>query len=441
MALASLFRAMLGVEQTAIENVYFDADDPTKLVVRVRPYKPQQGRCGKCRRRSPGYDRGPRSNRGLVRWRSLDHGIAMTYLEAFVPRVRCEVHGVTASYVPWAAHGARHTHAFDAQVAWLAIHMSKSAATQLMRVVWRTVGAAVRRVYDAAEQAATAVGIDWLDGLSRIGIDEVSYKRGHKYVTVVVDHDTGRLVWAGEGHNRAALKVFFDLLGPERCAQIGHVSADGARYIELEVTARCPTAVIGIDPFHVVKWANDALAKVRIQRWNTARALKHLDPPTATGGARRLQWLPGHDTAKAIRGSRHALAKNPENLTDRQQVKLAWIEVTDPHLYRAYQLKEALRLLFQMPPEQARTALEVWLAWAQRCRIPAFVELGRSIRRHRERILLSIEHGLSNGRVESVNNKIRVLTRIAYGFHDPQALIALALLALGAHRPTLPGRA
>lgn len=436
MASLTLFRGLMGLENTSIKDARYNPVQGV-LVISVEPFSRQRSRCGICRKTCPRYDAG----QGVRQWRSLDHGVAMTFLQGPAPRVRCPAHGVRVAHVPWAAHGAGHTHSFDAQVAWLAIRLSKSAASELMRINWSTVGKIVKRVYSSAQAAALKAGHgDGLDGLVRIGIDEVSYKRGHKYLTVVVDHDTGRLVWAREGHDRATLAAFFALLGEQRCTQIAHVSADGARYIELEVTARCPAAVIGIDPFHVVKWANDALAKVRIEQWNAFRALKKHDPPKAVGGARKLQWLEGHDTAKAIRGSRYALWKNPENLTEKQQIKLEWIEANNPYLYRAYELKEALRSIFTMPLARAKVALEVWLAWAQRCRIAQFVELGRTIRRHQERILLSIEHGLSNGRVESVNNKIRVLTRIAYGFHDPHALIALAMLALGAHRPALPGR-
>lgn len=124
----------------------------------------------------------------------------------------------------------------------------------------------------------------------------------------------------------------------------------------------------------------------------------------------------------------------------RQQAKLAWVAKTDPRLHRAYLLKEGLRLVFQLAAEEAPDALEVWIRWARRCRISAFVELQRRIVKHRDSILAAIEHGLSNGRIESVNTKIRLITRVAFGFRSPDALIALAMLNLGGHRPILPGR-
>lgn len=133
--------------------------------------------------------------------------------------------------------------------------------------------------------------------------------------------------------------------------------------------------------------------------------------------------------------------ENPENLTSRQQAKLAWIAKTDPRLHRAYLLKEGLRLVFQLPLEEAAEALDVWIGWARRCRIPAFVDLQHGCVKHQDSILAAIEHGLSNGRIESVNTKIRLITRIAFGFATPEPLIALAMLSLGGHPPALPGRA
>ena len=157
--------------------------------------------------------------------------------------------------------------------------------------------------------------------------------------------------------------------------------------------------------------------------------------PAANAPAR-----PASDRAKSLKGARYALWKNPENLTTRQQAKLAWVAKTDPRLHRAYLLKEALRLIFQMSHAHAVAALPRWISWARRCRIPAFVKLQKSIVKHKERILAAIEHGLSNGRVESVNTKIRLITRIAFGFHGPEPLIALAMLNLAGHKPHLPGR-
>lgn len=252
-------------------------------------------------------------------------------------------------------------------------------------------------------------------------------------MTVVVDHDAGRLVWAAAGRDEATLRGFFDLLGPDRAAEITHVSADAAAWIAKVVAERCPHAVRCADPFHVVAWATDALDVVRREVWNEAAGRRRTE--VATGRAHAAEGA-----ARTIKRARYALWKNPENLTDNQRTTLAWIAKTDPRLYRAYLLKEGLRHAFAVKGRAGKEALDAWIIWARRCRIPAFVELQRKIVKHRASIDAALDHGLSNGLIESTNTKIRLLTRIAFGFRSPQALIALALLALGGHRPGLPGR-
>ena len=404
----SLWRGLLGVEKTVIERVEYD-EDAQVLVAHVRPTSRQRSRCGICHRRCPGYDPGP----GRRRWRSLDLGTTVAMLEADTPRVRCRDHGVVVAYVPWARHDAGHTLAFDDQVAWLATRASKTTATELMRIAWRTVGAIITRVWADVEAQH-----DRLAGLRRIGIDEISYKKGHKYLMVVVDHDTRRLVWAAPGRNSATVREFFDLLGAERCAQITRVSADGADFIDSIVAEMCPTAVRVADPFHIVKWATDALDEVRREAWNDARRQARAEPERGRGRPPTdAAPRPESERAKSLKGARYSLWKNPDDLTENQQVMLAWIAATNPRLYRAYLLKEGLRMVFRMPHKAAVTALDRWISWARRCRIPAFVKLQKSIVKHRARILAAIEHGLSN-----------------------DALIALAMLNLGGYRPALPGR-
>ena len=408
-----LWARLVGVQGAVIGRVLYD-EQAGVVVVTARPRKHLQGRCGVCARRCPGFDQGE----GRRRWRALDLGTLKAFVEADVARVRCPEHGVVVVAVPWARHGARHTRGFDDTAAWLAVHTSKQAVSQLLRVAWETVGRVVTRVTADAEAAC-----DRFDGLRRIGIDEISYKRGHKYLTVVVDHDTGRLVWAAPGRDAATLSRFFDALGPERCAKVRLVSADAAEWIALTVAARCPQAVLCADPFHVVKWATDALDEVRREVWNTARK----------GGEVAL--------AGELKGARWALWKNPEDLTRRQRGKLAWIARVNGRLYRAYLLKEQLRLVFKLKGVRATVLLEAWLGWARRCRIPAFVKLAKAVTAHRASIQAALTEGLSNGLVESTNTKIRLLTRVAFGFRSPDALIALAMLSVGGLYPLLPGLA
>lgn len=237
---ARVWARLVGVEAAIVDGVEFDEAEEA-VVVSVRPRKRDRGRCGMCKRRCPGYDQGE----GSRRWRALDLGTTKAYVGADAPRVACPEHGVVVAAVPWARHGAGHTLAFDDSCAWLATHTSKSAVVELLRIAWRTVGAIVARVGADAEAA-----IDRFSGLRRIGIDEVSYRRGHRYLTVVVDHDSGRLVWAAPGRDERTLEAFFDRLGEERCEEITLVSADGAEWVENVIGRRCPNAKICIDPFH-----------------------------------------------------------------------------------------------------------------------------------------------------------------------------------------------
>jgi transposase len=300
-----LWRELLGVDQrTVIEGIEVeefeeeDADGDTLVVARVRPRSGVSRRCGRCGCRAPWYDRGE----GRRRWRGLDWGTVQVVLEADAPRVNCPSHGPTVVAVPWARHHAGHTLAFDDTVAWLAVACSKTAVCELMRVAWRTVGAIVARVW-----ADTEMSIDRFGGLRRIGIDEISYKRHHKYLTVVVDHDSGRLVWAAPGRDTKTLRRFFDALGSERCAQITHVSADAADWIADVVAQRCPAAIRCADPFHVVAWATEALDVERRRAWNDARALARSEAKWGRGRpGKNTAPRPGHERARRLKGARYA---------------------------------------------------------------------------------------------------------------------------------------
>ena len=415
--MATVWQRLLGLERAVVERVEFDPAGRV-LVADVRPRARWRGRCGRCGRRGGWYDRGE----GRRRWRALDAGTVRVFLCAAAPRVNCAEHGPTVVAVPWARHGARHTRQFEDVVAWLARHTSKSVVSELLRVAWRTVGAIIARVVADADAAVGGWAGDRLAGVRRIGIDEISYRRGHKYLTVVLDHDTRRLLWVEPGRDKKALAAFFNALGEQRCAQIALVSADGADWIADLVALRAPQARLCMDPFHVVAWAGAALDTVRRRVWNAARR----------AGQTAL--------ARGLRDARFALWKNPANLTARQQAKLAWIQTTNRDLYRAYLLKEQLRQVFAPGGEERIELLDEWLTWASRSRLEPFVELARKMRRFRDDIAHTLIHRLTNAPVESMNTKIRLLTRIAFGFHHVQALIALIKLHLGGYNLTLPGR-
>ena len=233
-------------------------------------------------------------------------------------------------------------------------------------------------------------------------------------MTCVIDHATGRLVWAAEGRNTDTLGRFFDQLGADRAGLLTHVSCDGAEWIHTVIRARAPQALICLDPFHVVAWSLKALDRVRV------RTMAH------TGVRdRHAMW---------------AVRKNPAALTGEQRTSLADIAVTNHTLYRAYLLKEQLREAFRVKGTQGRHLLTGWLSWASHSRIPEFVAVARTIRRHRQLIINTLDHGLSNARSEATNTHLRTLTKRAYGFHSPDALIGMAMLTRGGICPALPRR-
>jgi len=407
---------VLGVEHTVIESVDLETDGRGQemLVAQVRVKAGAARRCSRCRRRFPGYDTSPTPRR----WRGLDLGTTPVYLQATTSRVTCREHGVVVAAVPWARPGSRFTTAFEDTAAWLVCHATLSVVAMLLRVAWRSVADIVTRV--VADRAAT---VDRLAGLRRIGIDEISYRKGQRYLLCVVDHDTGRLVWAGKNRTQETLGRFFDDLGADRAAQLTHVCADGAQWIHDVVAVRAPKAVVCLDAFHVVAWATEALDQVRRTMVNRLRAGGH------------------HDEATALKGSRWALLKNPPNLTGDQRATLAGIAKANGGLYRAYLLKEQLRAIFQaVELTDARALLGGWIAWARRCRLEPFVTLAKTIKNYQKLILNAVEHGLSNARSEATNTHLRLLTRRAYGYHSPEALIAMADLTRGGLCPPLPGR-
>ena len=417
MRASKLVRVSQGVDGAVVERVDLGRDGGVEvLTVRVRPVARRRSRCSRCGRRCPGYDSGD----GVRVWRGLDLGVAKVFLVAAAPRVRCGEHGVVVAEVPWARPASRFTRWFEDQVAWLAAHTASSVVAELARTTWRSVVGVVGRV--TRELSGRT---DRLAGLRRIGIDEVAYRKGQRYLLRVVDHDTGRQVWAGVGANRDTLGRFFDALGTQRCQLLTHVSADGAQWVHDVVRERAPKARICLDPFHVVSWATKALDQLR-------RRLQ---------GELRRAGRP--QQAASLKGSRWALLKNLHELSPDQKATLAGIQRDNRTLYRGYLLKEQLRQVFRTgSASTAKSLLGGWLAWARRSRIPELTHVARTIEHFRTLVWNTLDAGgLSNAVLEATNNHLRLLTRRAYGFHSAEALIAMSELTVGGLCPPLPGRA
>jgi len=393
----TLIRRMLGVTGLIVGDFEFTEDG---LVVAVRPGW-QKPRCGGCGKRAARYDRRP-----VRRWRHLGIGALKIWLEYAPRRVQCRrCDGVSTEKVPWAPHKSRFTWDFEELVAYLAQVSDKTKVTRLMGIAWPTVGAIVQRV------VARCLDPDRLDNLRRIGIDEFSYRKHHRYITTVVDHDRRRVVWAAPGRSAETLAAFFGELGAERAARIECATIDMAGGYQKALKEHAPNATIVFDRFHVQRLVSDALDEVR-------RA--------------QVRFVGLGEKGRAIKHSRFALLKNPWNLTRKEKEKLSDLQRTNAQLYRAYLLKETLaQALDYKQPGHARRALEDWLAWASRSKLKPFVKAARTIRKHFDGIVAYFEERLTNGTVEGFNNKLRMIARRAFGFHSPQPLISMLHLCCG----------
>ncbi len=350
------------------------------------------------------------------RWRHLDLGVFRLVVAARLRRLRCPKHGVVIEGVPFARHGSRFTRDFEDLVAWLATRTDKTAVTKLNRIAWRTVGRICQRV------ASDEIDPARLDQLFEIGVDELSWRKQHHYLTLVSNHQTAKIVWAGPGRDAKALDAFFAELGPQRAKQVQVVSLDLGPAYRKSVATHAPQATICADPFHLVALANKALDTVRRDIW---QQLRRAHPQIAT-------WF---------KHTRWALLKHPDRLTHRQAQTLTVIRRHDAATWRAYRLKEALREIVTARRLDHHIAAELirrWCAWAQRSRLAPFVILGRTIRAHLDEILATIRLGLNNARVEGLNNRVRLINRRAFGFHSAQAVAALVLLCCGPVHLRLP---
>jgi transposase len=345
----------------------------------------------------------PVHGRRVKRWRHLDLGASRCIIECELRRLLCRDCGVRLEAVPWARAGARYTRDFEDVVAWLAQQMAATPIAGLLRIGWVTVGRIVERV------VADHLDETRLQGLVCIGVDEISYRRHERYLTSVVDHEAGAIVWCSAGRNYATLQRFFTELG-DRKDSIRAVSIDMSGGYEKAIREQVPDAEVAFDPFHVCRLASRATDQVRRDEWNA-----HERSHTPTG-----RW---------IKNTRWSLLKAPENQTIDQLARLGEVQQANRALYRAFLLREELRLLYHLPDRALAPAhLDAWLAWASRSRLRPFVRLARTIRRHREGILTAIRLGLSNGRLEGLNSRIRLISHRSFGFHTADPLIALVYL-------------
>lgn len=468
---------------TATVQRYGEPFEQERIIVHARPYQRIRGLCPKCRKKCPGYDHKQKSESF---WRAPNLNGVPVYIGYQPMRIQCPEHGILTEYIPWADGNSRFTEDFNNEVAWMVCRMPKASIALFEDINWRTVGNCIKAANDRLEPD---VSERMHCGLRRICVDETSYHKGFTYITVVYDMDRNRVVWIHDGNGLGVFRLFCEALTKEEQETIEIVAGDGARWIDTCVKEYFPNAIRCIDFFHVVEWANDALDKVRsataakaAREYNRrkeeyskaekeaegaisaareelasmprrgrpskrkkellsfiADIQKSMDAPPVRqkGRPRKEQFSARHqeilddlaEKVRNIKGAKHALGHNPENCTGSQADRIKMIENSYPDLYRAYQLKESLRLILHMSdPELARTELDVWIQEAADSGLPAMVSLSEKIKRHRDNILNSIENHANSAKSEATNTTIKVLIKMARGFWNLENMIALIYL-------------
>lgn len=451
-----------------------------QIHLRLRPIRRKQCRCPVCQSKCPGYDY--KSDTESM-WRAANLNGVPVFLFYRRQRVKCSVHGVLSEYLPWEDGDSHFTESFNNEAAWLALQMSKTAVATFLQINWRTVGNCIRTAHNRIEPDVRVR----LNGVRRICVDETSYQKGHKYITVVYDMDKNQVIWVHVNHGKEIFAKFCELLSEEQRSQIEIVAGDGAQWIDTCTRQYFPNAVRCVDFFHVVQWANEALDKVRTSTASKAtreynrqkdifrkaeeelsrrrreaeielagmpkrgrpsnrrreleaflKGLEEIETSGAKPGRpRKEQFTPEHqaeldallEKAKEIKGSKYALGHRPDKCTQGQVEKLQLIQNSFPDLYTAYQLKESLRLILHM--KDADLAAEELLHWidnAKTCGLAAMEKLGEKIENHQKNILHAVQYQANSSKSEAVNTTIKALIRMGRGFRNINNLIALVYL-------------
>ena len=367
------------------------------VVIEVRRRSNAKPRCPRC-------DRVMGGERIMKRqcWRHRDLIGRRCYVAADVREARCRVHGRRIERVPWASPGAKHTRSFDRHVASLVQVADKTAAARVFGVAWRTVGRIVGRVVDEL------LPKDLLDDLEEIGVDETSYKRGHRYLTIVSNLLTGRVVWVGEGKTAATLGQFFEKLGAERCRRLKLVAMDMGEAYRNAVKSYAPQADIVYDRFHVVKLLLEAVDEIRREECNRLE-----------GPAR-----------KALKNTRFAFLRNPRHQTLRDIVAIRRVQTTNDRLARLYQLRVDFEDLWEIDEEDlARDFIKFWTRSALLSRQGPLRRFAHTVREKVDGILGFFRHrGVTNASLEGMANKIKLIIHRAFGFRDVGHLMAMVHL-------------
>lgn len=389
MLVEHLIRETLEMQGFRIESV--DKID-CELFATIAPDLRYHPRCGVCC--TPGDYRDTLSERRFRHVPLWGIPVTLVYAPCRVTCPHCKT--VHVENMPWAAGKKRLTKSFAISIATWAKSLPWLQVARQFHCSWGTVAAAVAYV------VAFGLARRDLSSISHIGIDEISRRKGQVYLTNVYDLRSGTLIWSGEGRTKDTLTAFFEFFGPERTASLVGICCDMWPSFFETVKAKAPQATLVFDKFHIVRQLTEAVDKVRRQEVNDKSA----------------------EHKEVLAGTRYIWLKNPWNLTDKQKASLSFLETLNLKIHRAYLLKESFRDFWQSATKEiASKFMEQWFSWAMESKIKPMQDFALLLKRHEENILTYFDMPISNGAVEGLNNKAKVISHRAYGFRSAKNYI------------------
>ena len=371
-----------------------NAAQPT-IEVQIEARKNGRPICSGCGHPAPGYDRLPQRRFEYVPF----WGITIYFIYA-MRRVECPTCGVRVEKVPWCDGKNQLTTTYRWFLAGWAKRLSWKEVASVFGTSWQSVFRSVKH--------AVSWGLAHrdLEDIEAIGVDEIQWQRGHKYLTLVyqIDEDCRRLLWAGKDRTVKTLLRFFRMLGKERALRLGFVSSDMWKTYLKVIAKKAPQAIHVLDRFHIMAKMNKAIDEVR------AAEVKQLE---------RDGYEP------ALKHSRWCLLKREENLTDKQAVKLSELLQYNLQSVRSHLMREDFQRFWEyFYPACAGKFLDEWCTRTMRSKIEPMKKVAKTLRRHRELILnwFRAEGSISAGIVEGFNNKAKLTMRKAYGFRTSEAI-------------------
>ena len=371
---------------------------PPRLVLELRPKAGHPKRCSRC-------GEIVLEVHDVTERRVRDLPVAEWETWVVFPRSRleCPRCGPTVEAVPWLDRYQRMTTRLADKIARLAQVLPIKHVSEWFGVNWETVKQIDKRAL------YRRLGPVDLSDVRVIAIDEFAIQRGHRYATVVVEPLSKRVLWVGRGRGRDDLRAFFTLLGPEGCARIEAVVIDMSTAYTEEVRAQCPQAEIVYDLFHVVaKYGREVIDRVRVDETN--RVARAAGKNQMAIRARR----------RVIKGTRWLLLRNREHVTNAaDRVRLKELLKANRSLFIVYVLKDDLKQLWRFRYRTA--ARRFWKQWYRRAkssRIPALIAFAENLSARIEGVISHCRYPLHTGILEGINNKIKVIKRMAYGYRD-----------------------